>query len=204
MTLPHLVQDRPPGQLRKWRHPPERFLVRWQPNRASRRGGGEKKPSPVSPGLSFPVLAQEVHEHRWLQQAAISSSAPLKPAIDRGLICVERNVGYKGRAWWDGDGRDTGMTGKCFIRVTLQRLATRGHQNHKKSSKSVIACVGCCCGGSCSSCLRKLASSGLAMVCLESRAPAAKHVVGLGLVSCSSRAEFGERAVIHPSPETAF
>lgn len=139
MTLPHLVQDRPPGQLRQWRHPPERFLVRWQPNRAAQRGGGGKKPSPVSPGLSFPVLAQEVHEHRWLQQAAISSSAPLKPAIDRGLICVERNVGYKGRAWWDGDGWDTGMTGKCFIHVTLQRSATRGHQNHQKSSKPVIA-----------------------------------------------------------------
>lgn len=129
MTLRHLVQDRPPGQLRQWRHPPERFLVRWQPNTGARRGVGGKKPSPVSPGLSFPVLAQEVRKHRWLQQAAISSSVPPKPAIDRGLICVERNVGYKGRAWWDSDGWDTGMTSKCFIHVTLQHSATRGHQN---------------------------------------------------------------------------
>jgi len=45
----------------------------------------------------LPVPVREVCERRWLHQARISSSAPLKLGIDRGLICIKRKARCKGR-----------------------------------------------------------------------------------------------------------
>lgn len=81
----------------------------------------------------FPTQAPELHEHPWLHQARISSSAPLKLGTDRGLICKKRNTHCKGRVHSSSEGgRVTNRAwwgiGKVFVQVILQHSAVSGSE----------------------------------------------------------------------------
>lgn len=91
-----------------------------------------------------PARAQEVHEHRWLHRARISSLALLKLGINRRLIFIKRNIHCEGRVCPspDGGGSHRQDAGGPWQMLRARHPSVLSHEWPPEANERDAGCLG--------------------------------------------------------------